>query len=385
MEAIKSVLEEPEVDRIQKKADAEDIEWSPTGIDTQPIDTFDQGRETNEQATSSNQPIEDLGLSIRAINCLKRGGIHILLDLAGKSEAELLNLKNFGEKSVKEVREALHKLNLSLPFGREEITRAKQSSAANGKVSEKPNAASRDDLKSLSLTPRTLNCLYRGQIFFVSELIEKTESDLLMLPNIGQTALSEITTCLADLGLSLSNERPRIRNRETAESKEADALEEAWLQLKQEAIQQTGKVVLSFQQLEQLVRQNPGNPASKYLQELLHRLNVSIESINDTLTYQNHKQAESLRSSIQLLKEAMCKQILERSYNDACQWVNRIMKSFTSQSERSNWLIYLLRCSGKTLSSIAEDQNPPLSRERVRQMESKASKIIGIKSVDLAK
>jgi DNA-directed RNA polymerase subunit alpha len=59
-------------------------------------------------------PIEELNLSIRSYNCLKREGIHTVGELVARSEADLLDIRNFGAKSITEVTEKLQKLGLSL-------------------------------------------------------------------------------------------------------------------------------------------------------------------------------------------------------------------------------------------------------------------------------
>nr|ARW60260.1 RNA polymerase a-subunit [Laurencieae sp.] len=60
--------------------------------------------------------IEELQLSVRAYNCLKRAQIHSIADLLDYSQEELLEIKNFGQKSADEVIEALkNKLNIHLP------------------------------------------------------------------------------------------------------------------------------------------------------------------------------------------------------------------------------------------------------------------------------
>lgn len=60
--------------------------------------------------------IEELQLSVRAYNCLKRAKIHSVADLLNHSQEELLEIKNFGQKSAEEVIEALQKrLGINLP------------------------------------------------------------------------------------------------------------------------------------------------------------------------------------------------------------------------------------------------------------------------------
>lgn len=58
--------------------------------------------------------IEELEIGVRSYNCLKREGIQTVGDLIKRSEAELLNIPNFGKKSIEEIRENLGKLGLSL-------------------------------------------------------------------------------------------------------------------------------------------------------------------------------------------------------------------------------------------------------------------------------
>ncbi|KGN43067.1 DNA-directed RNA polymerase subunit alpha [Knoellia aerolata] len=59
-------------------------------------------------------PIEDLDLTVRSYNCLKREGIHTVGELVGRSEADLLDIRNFGQKSIDEVKAKLHGMGLAL-------------------------------------------------------------------------------------------------------------------------------------------------------------------------------------------------------------------------------------------------------------------------------
>jgi DNA-directed RNA polymerase subunit alpha len=60
--------------------------------------------------------IEELQLSVRAYNCLKRAQIHSVADLLDYSQEDLLEIKNFGQKSAEEVIDALQKrLGINLP------------------------------------------------------------------------------------------------------------------------------------------------------------------------------------------------------------------------------------------------------------------------------
>lgn len=60
------------------------------------------------------KPLEELPLPARAINALKASDLHLVVDLAQKTEADLEHVKNLGEKSIDEIKTALASLGLSL-------------------------------------------------------------------------------------------------------------------------------------------------------------------------------------------------------------------------------------------------------------------------------
>lgn len=69
-----------------------------TGLDSVLAD-----KEEDSVQKTLETPIEELDLSVRAYNCLKRDAIHTLQDLTSKSESEMMKIRNLGKKSLKEV------------------------------------------------------------------------------------------------------------------------------------------------------------------------------------------------------------------------------------------------------------------------------------------
>ena len=59
-------------------------------------------------------PIEELDLTVRSYNCLKREGVHSVGELVARSEADLLDIRNFGAKSIDEVKAKLANMGLAL-------------------------------------------------------------------------------------------------------------------------------------------------------------------------------------------------------------------------------------------------------------------------------
>ncbi len=68
-------------------------------------------REVNKNLSRS---VNELELSVRAANCLKNANIKTIADLVQKSEGEMLRTKNFGKKSLNEIKEILSEMGLSL-------------------------------------------------------------------------------------------------------------------------------------------------------------------------------------------------------------------------------------------------------------------------------
>ena len=71
-------------------------------------------KEENSQEAVLEMTIEELDLSVRSFNCLKRAVINTLKDLISKSEEEMMKVRNLGKKSLDEVRNKLTSLGFSL-------------------------------------------------------------------------------------------------------------------------------------------------------------------------------------------------------------------------------------------------------------------------------
>jgi DNA-directed RNA polymerase subunit alpha len=77
---------------------------------------LDSSADTPRAALNENldKSVEELELSVRSYNCLKNANIRTIRELVQKTEAEMLKTKNFGRKSLNEIKEILHSMGLSL-------------------------------------------------------------------------------------------------------------------------------------------------------------------------------------------------------------------------------------------------------------------------------
>lgn len=91
-----------------------------------PLPVVERGLGAGIQLTPEkfNMPIEDLNLSMRAYNCLRRSGLMTVGQVLEKSEEELLSLRNFGRKSYDELRDKLDELGLLPAEGMGEVMEA---------------------------------------------------------------------------------------------------------------------------------------------------------------------------------------------------------------------------------------------------------------------
>jgi DNA-directed RNA polymerase subunit alpha len=68
----------------------------------------------DEQTGVLAKPIEDMDLTVRSYNCLKREGVTTVGELVQKAEDDLLEIRNFGQKSIDEVKAKLEEMGLTL-------------------------------------------------------------------------------------------------------------------------------------------------------------------------------------------------------------------------------------------------------------------------------
>lgn len=89
-----------------EKANEQDIEFE--------RETREAGDEQNRLRKLLNLSVNEIELSVRAANCLNNANILTVGELATKSEAEMLKYRNFGKKSLNEIKQKLEQLGLSL-------------------------------------------------------------------------------------------------------------------------------------------------------------------------------------------------------------------------------------------------------------------------------
>lgn len=146
------------------------------------------------------KPITDYELSVRSRNCLKKMNINTIGDLLKINESELLSYKNFGETSLTEIRCILEAEGLRLGMFHDEFL---SGDVPVSELTEEENAVLRKSISELELSVRARRAIDKLGIRTLSEIVNKTEAELLACKNFGITSLTEIKERLSKFNLKL--------------------------------------------------------------------------------------------------------------------------------------------------------------------------------------
>ena len=78
------------------------------------VDFLDRKSRADAPPNEWDIPVETLNLSVRSFNCLKRAGISKVSELLDMTEDEIIKMRNFGKKSLDEIKQVLEERGLSL-------------------------------------------------------------------------------------------------------------------------------------------------------------------------------------------------------------------------------------------------------------------------------
>lgn len=160
-----------------------------------------------EQIKILAKSVHELDLSVRASNCLQKANIITIGELAYKTEKEMLRIKNFGKKSLTEVKVKLAKLGLRLNLKTD----------YSKLISDETLFGEADFLKQsidvLDLSYRAQHWLKQNKIETIGTLIKKSATQLLNIRNLGRKSVREIKCKLAEYLESINSkvkEEPKV-------------------------------------------------------------------------------------------------------------------------------------------------------------------------------
>ncbi|MBO4293207.1 MAG: hypothetical protein J5881_02315 [Clostridia bacterium] len=154
-------------------------------------------KEETKKEIEYNTPIEELNLSVRSYNALKKCGVKTLVELAKKKESELKKLDNFGAKSLAEINTILNALGLELK---------RDEKQKKHKIREKQEIGYDIKIEELGFSTRTYNTLKRGKANTFGDLINTTEDEFYNMWGFGRKAMNEIKEKVHSMGFTLIDE-----------------------------------------------------------------------------------------------------------------------------------------------------------------------------------
>ncbi|MBA3697881.1 MAG: tetratricopeptide repeat protein [Planctomycetes bacterium] len=157
-------------------------------------------RERERMEKIMRTPVNDFELSVRSRNCLAKMNIFTLGDLLKITEQEMLSYKNFGETSLKEVKEMLAARNLRLGMFRDGEERS---------ISKADQKVLGESVEKLELGNKSLAMLEGLGVSRIGDLAQYSDLDLYKAPGSGQSVVQELSTALGAFGVSLP--RPEIK------------------------------------------------------------------------------------------------------------------------------------------------------------------------------
>ncbi|HPX20180.1 MAG TPA: DNA-directed RNA polymerase subunit alpha C-terminal domain-containing protein, partial [Bacilli bacterium] len=150
-----------------------------------------------------DKKIEDLDLSVRSYNCLKRANINTVGELTQKTVEEMMKVRNLGRKSLKEVIEKLRDIGLSLKSddGYADLTEGEDKETIDN---DEPELNDNAPLLDINLSVALYNTLKKQNIVTVGDLISKTTDELKEDFGLDAKQIKEIEEKLKAKGLTLS-------------------------------------------------------------------------------------------------------------------------------------------------------------------------------------
>ena len=171
----------------------------------------DQAKRVAKRNAVLDIPVTDFELSVRARNCLKKMNVRSLGDLVRTSESELLGYKNFGETSLKEIKDMLAIKGLHLGQGADEESPLEMEleeepievAPLEAPVQDEDQGVLGTPIAQLEFSIRARKALEGLHVATLGDLAAKSEAELLGCKNFGQTSLNEILQRLGEHGLKL--------------------------------------------------------------------------------------------------------------------------------------------------------------------------------------
>lgn len=152
-----------------------------------------------------NVSIDELELSVRAYNCLKRAGIDTLGELMQMSSEDMMRVRNLGRKPLEEILNKMHEYGVGLSD--EDIPQGGFSADRFGASYMEPGALDAMSLDDMGLSVRSYNCMKRAGKICLGDLRRMTRDDFMKVSNLGRRSMDEIIAKMEEYGVAPAGEK----------------------------------------------------------------------------------------------------------------------------------------------------------------------------------
>ena len=317
------------------------------------------------QSDILNRHIDHLELTEREHNCLNQEGIRYVKTLVQKTEMEILNSPSLRKISLANLVKALeiHGLTLGMQIDAESIRNRPPITAENLLITD------------INLSVRELNCLQSEEVIDLKELVQKTEHDLLRIPNFGKESLSGLQETLGSFGLSLAMGSSDViwveKESVTAvnllltdinlSERESNCLESEGINNLQELVQKTERDLLRIPGF--------GKRSMRGLQETLGSFGLSLAMGSSDVIWVSPEKNIEAKVLIEYIPENFD---IAKNFGDSIgEFIAQYVMTIPNKSHQ---LIFERRITARTknIPSLEEvGVELGITRERVRQLEKK--------------
>ena len=318
-----------------------------------------------------NIKIEKLNLTIKTFNTLRRNGINFICELAQLNKEDLLMLSNFGIQSYNELIKSL--LNYNDEIDTNITTTSTEDNLVKGEIR----------IEKLNLPFNIRNHLFRRGLNYISDFEKFTLKEIKHFKGFSREAFSSLNTAI---NLYEKKNSTKIIFKKDKSEEEKIILNNLWILIQSE-----------FGHLKENIKESYISDIDLTLDKFFNTLHEFKESSYESFLEENSKlrrfeniyllsnnEWKNLPDNIyknnqfvyKIYKYILFKRFINcSSPNEAIIWVNNFIRKI-QQPNNQSLKIYFQRIKGKTLSELGRECG--VSRERIRQIESKANKLIGI-------
>lgn len=361
---------------------------------------------------AENIKIENIELSVRSYNCLKKTNINTLEELINLDDSELIKIRNLGKKSLEELRQIIHSVNNGvIPFKKFEsdingvnIYEMRIIDSITNSTKEIENILFYDEqngyfdellISDLNLSVRAFNALNNSGFTSLSQLLNATLYDFEAIKSLGQKSKDEILSIIKQKVhiIYKTDQKGTFNQNVLDETVEIiiNEFEESSIEFNRQSLR--SKLIASLRRIDMSYHESVYPKELLLIKEYIYKLYGTeffrcflegeiVKLLNEqvgivkfsTLNSLFPKHISETKLILNLVNDMVSEKILEDIDNGYRVYYKTLEQAILDLEDERDRIIITNRLQGKTLEEVGKLLN--VTRERIRQKEMKAIKKI---------